>query len=75
MTGTQRYSTRQDAIEQGIMPALTEGKYDYDAIFDEAFGWKIDTNEHGQELLTTGGFEQTVTVEEFWEIAARHDIS
>lgn len=70
---TIRYTTRQDAIEQAIMPALTEGDYDYEAICYEAFDWKIDTNEQGQELLHTGGFEQTVTDEEFWEIAARHD--
>jgi hypothetical protein len=70
---TIRYTTRQDAIEQAIMPALTEGEYDYEAICYEAFDWKIDTNERGQELLNTGGFEQTVSDEEFWEIVARHD--
>lgn len=71
---TIRYTTRQDAIEQAIMPALTEGDYDLEAICYEAYGWKIDTNERGQELLNTGGFEQTVSDEQFWEIAARHEI-
>lgn len=70
-----RYTTRHDAIEQAIMPALTEGDYDFEAICYEAFDWKIDVNDQGQELLNTGGFEQTVSEDEFWEIAARHEIT
>jgi hypothetical protein len=69
-----RYTTRQDAIEQAITPAITEGTYDLDAICDAAFTWKIDTNDAGQELLNTGGFEQTVSDDEFWAIVARHEI-
>lgn len=70
-----RYTTKQDAIEQGITPALTEGEFDTDAIFTEAFAWKIDTDDDGNELLNTGGFEQTVTIDEFWAIVARHEIT
>ncbi|GAA0494711.1 hypothetical protein Ade02nite_19850 [Paractinoplanes deccanensis] len=69
-----RYTTRQDAIDQAIAPALAEGNYDLEAICRETFDWKIDVNGKGQELLNTGGFEQTVSEEEFWEIAAKHEI-
>lgn len=68
-----RYTTRREAIEQTIAPALTEGTYDLEAICYETFSWVIDTDAHGNELLTTGGFEQTVSAEEFWEIAAKHE--
>jgi hypothetical protein len=69
-----RYATRQDAIEQAIMPALEIGKYDYEAICYAAFEWRIDINDAGQELLNSGGFEQTVSADEFFEIAAKHEI-
>ncbi len=68
-----RYATRQDAIDFAIAPALTEGTYDLEAICPEAFEWRIDTNAAGQELLTTGGFEQTVTDDQFWVIVARNE--
>lgn len=68
-----RYTSRQDAIEQAIMPALTEGEYDYDVIFSETFTWKVDYDGRGNELLNTAGFEQTVTDDGFWEIVARHE--
>lgn len=68
-----RYTTRRDAIEQAIAPALDGGDYDVDAICDETFTWAIDTDEAGNELLNTGGFEQTATDEQFWAVVARHD--
>lgn len=70
-----RYSSRRDAIEQDILPALGQDGDDYDAeaICDEAYAWRINTNARGEELLGTGGFEQVVTDDEFWEIAARHE--
>jgi prevent-host-death family protein len=71
----RRFSTRQDVIEQAIKPALDDGNYDLEAICDETYTWAIDTDAHGNEVLNTGGFEQTVTDEEFWEIVARHDLS
>lgn len=70
-----RYTTRRDAIEQAILPALDSDQYDLEAICYEAFDWRIDVNDQGQELLHTGGFEQTVTTEEFWEIVARHELT
>lgn len=59
------YTTKRDAIEQNVMPALGTDAHDYDmdAIFDEAF-------EYDSERC---GFVQTVTVEEFWAIVAKHD--
>lgn len=70
-----RYTTRRDAIEQAIMPALAEGDYDYESICYAAFNWAIDVDDQGRELLNTGGFEQTVTDDEFWEIVAQHEIT
>jgi hypothetical protein len=35
----------------------------------------VDANDAGQELLNTAGFKQVVSVDEFWEIVARHDRS
>lgn len=70
-----RYTTRQDAIDQAVIPALGSEADDYDveAICDEAYAYRVDTNEAGQELLNTAGFEQVVTDGEFWDIVAKHD--
>ena len=68
-----RYTTRQDAIDQAIAPALDHGNYDLEAICYETFEWKIEINDAGQELLNTGGFEQVVTDEGFWAIADKYD--
>jgi hypothetical protein len=70
-----RYTTKQDAVEQSILPALAEGEFDTDSIFAEAFTWKIDTDGDGNELLNTGGFEQSVSDDEFWAIVQRHEIT
>lgn len=69
-----RYTTRQDAIEQDILPALGNyaDSYNIDAIFDEAYDYLVDTDWRGNELLNTAGFEQTVSDDEFWAIAERH---
>lgn len=70
--GNARYTTRQDAIEQAIMPALAEGTYDVQAICYEAFEYRIDTNDQGQDLLNSAGFEQVVHDDDFWELVERH---
>lgn len=69
-----RYTTKTDAIEQAILPALGEyaADHDIDAIFDEAFAYRIDTNDRGQELLDSAGYEQTVDTDDFWAIVAKH---
>ncbi len=50
------YTTKQDAIEQAILPALGEYADDHniDAIFDATFAYE------------GAGFVQTATVDEFW---------
>jgi hypothetical protein len=63
-----RYVTSRDAIEQAIIPALDGDEYDIDAIFREAFRYRVDTDGHGNELLNTAGFEQIVDDAEFWQI-------
>jgi hypothetical protein len=70
-----RYTTRQDAIEQAILPALGEhaDDYDTDAIFDATFEHKVDRDGDGNEHLNTAGFEQIVTDEEFWRVVEQHD--
>jgi hypothetical protein len=76
-TTVTRFTTDRDA-KNDILNALagTDGVWDDDAIdsiFREAYEWKIDVNDEGQELLNTGGFEQVVSAEGFWEIVARHE--
>lgn len=70
-----RYTTIADVIQQDVIPALGEHAADYDAeaIAREAFEYRVDTDGQGRELLNTAGFEQTATVDEFWQIAAKHD--
>ena len=50
------YTTKQDAIEQAILPALGEfaADHDVDAIFNATFAYE------------GAGFVQTATVDEFW---------
>ncbi|MBW1600917.1 hypothetical protein JJV70_02120 [Streptomyces sp. JJ66] len=72
-----RYTTLADVIDQAIVPALGEygSDYDIEAIARETHTWVIDTDSDGNELLNTGGFEQTVSDDEFWAIAEKHDTS
>ncbi len=69
-----RYTTITDAIEQAVIPALGEFGADYDAeaIAREAFSYRVDTDERGNELLNTAGFEQVVDDAGFWVIAEKH---
>jgi hypothetical protein len=70
-----RYTTRQDAIKQAIIPALGEFGHDYDieGLAAEILVYKVDTDEHGNERLNTAGFELTVEGDEFWAAAKRYD--
>lgn len=72
-----RFSSKQDVLDQDIIPALGSyaADYDVDAIFQEAFDYRTDTDDNGNVLLNTAGFEQVVDVEGFWEIAEAHDNS
>lgn len=70
-----RYTTRQDIIDSiaGSFGDFADD-YDIDAIIDEAYAYRVDEDENGNELITTAGFQKIVTDKEFWEIAARHEI-
>jgi hypothetical protein len=72
-----RYATKPQAIEALIVTALGDfaADYDIDAIADETLAYTVDTDDQGNELLNTAGFEQTVSDEEFWAIVETHDTS
>lgn len=65
-----RYATKTDAIDQAIKPALDEGDYDVDKIFEACFKYLTDVDEQGRYLLNTAGFEQVVSDETFWDVVA-----
>lgn len=72
-----RFTTREDAKDD-IVTAIEAGdasatEYDIDAISYEVYEWKIDHDTDGNELLNTGGFEQVVDDEQFWQIVAKHE--
>ncbi len=75
---TKRFATIQDAIDS-ITPAFGDyaDDFDVDAIAAEAFEYRVDTNEAGQQLLDTAGFEDTTEgdADAFWAIAAKYDRS
>lgn len=69
-----RYATRQDAIEQAILPVLDNPQdFDVEAICREAFDHRVDLDEQGNERVDTAGFEQVVSVNKFWTIVAEHE--
>lgn len=70
-----RFTTITDVIDQAVTPALGEygDDYDLEAIAREAFEYKVDTDEQGNELLNTAGFEQIVDDAEFYDIARKYD--
>lgn len=70
-----RFTTITDVIDQAITPALGEygDDHDLEAIAREAFEYKVDTDEQGNELLNTAGFEQVVDDADFWAIAEKYD--
>lgn len=73
MTTSQRFSSDRDAKAE-IVAALSPDAdaYDIDAIFAEAYTYRVDHDGEGNELLNTAGFE-SVPTKEFWEIVSRHD--
>jgi len=62
---TERFATRDEAIERVVVASLGDhaDDYDVDAIAAEVLGDYED------------GYAQTVTTDEFWQIAAKHDTS
>ena len=75
-TPTIRHSSATEA-KAVIIAALGDvaDDFDIDAIFDETYAWRVEVDENGNELVTTGGFEQVVDADEFWRITQRHDVS
>ena len=65
MDFVQQFSSRQDAIELLILPALGDFVEDFDveAIADEVLDYR------------DGGFTSVVDDEEFWEIVQKHNLS
>lgn len=75
-TDMQRFTTIQDVINE-ITPAFGDyaADYDIDAIAREISDYRTDTDEQGNELLTTAGFEIIAADDEFWAIAEKHEIT
>jgi len=65
MDFVEKFSSRQDAIELLILPALGDFVEDFDveAIADEVLDYR------------DGGFTSVVDDEEFWEIVQKHNLS
>ena len=70
-TDTEAKHAIRSAIEAGF--TVEADGYDVDAIFAEAYEWRIDTDEAGNQLLNTGGFEQIVDEDGFWQIVEKHE--
>lgn len=71
-----RYTTRAEAIERAILPALGGWAADYDVegLAGEVLVYRIDHDAKGRELLDTAGFEIRADVD-FWGSADRHETS
>lgn len=74
---TDIFTTKQDAIEQAIIPAFSDAEYgglewDLDAIADEILTFDTATDEDGTVHLDRQGFRVREDVD-FWEVAGRHE--
>lgn len=68
------YATRDDAIEQEIIPALGDDveEYDLDKIFEAIFDWHNEYDSLGNNLLNESGFILTIADDDedaFWRAA------
>ncbi len=70
----ERYSSRQDVIEQAILPALypDADDYDVDAIADDTYEWRVEKDADGNELLNTAGFVPVKQLDAFWQSVQAH---
>lgn len=75
-TEAKTYTTKDDAIEQYVVPALGDyaDDHDLDAIFDDCFEYNQAIDEDGVEHLNSSGFRLTADEAAFWESVQRHDI-
>lgn len=76
---TERFTTGQDAtediiqaIEAGGTDVASASEFDLEAIFDDVFEYRVDSDEAGNQLANTAGFEQIVDDQGFWEAIMRH---
>lgn len=69
-----RLKTFDDVMNQ---VAGTLGEYvndfDVESIANNAYRWDCDTDEFGNELLNTAGFECFVDADEYWRIVSFYD--
>lgn len=67
------FSTREEAIQQEIAPALQEwdGDYDLNAIFDDCFELAAIVDEDGVQH-GNGWCQQSVSDTEFWASVEKH---
>lgn len=49
-------------------------EFDVQEIADRAYAYRVDTDEQGRQILTSAGWEQIVTAEEWWQIAAEANV-
>lgn len=76
---TATYTTRQDAIQAEIIPALGDHATDYDTdgIADELLTWHAAIDEQGTEHVQQSGFQVKPQYSDdpdaFWSLAAKHD--
>lgn len=70
------YSTKAEAIEREITPALGEwvGDYDIDGIARDLLVWHVDHDERGRELLNTAGYAVRDDAD-FWAIVQAHEVA
>ena len=68
------FSTREEAIQQEIAPALDEpSDYNLDAIFDDCFEWAAIVDKSGVQH-GNGWFQQSVSDTAFWASVEKHTL-
>lgn len=74
-----RYSTRPDAVAAEIIEPLEVGEssaaeYDVEAIADEVIVHIEVRDSHGNEVLTSSGYEirEDLDHDKFWAVVAKH---
>ena len=77
MNESQTFSTRTEAIEQVIIPALGDygNDYDIEAIADEVLAYNEAYDEEANVYrLNDQGFYQCVDSDEFWEVVEKYTL-
>lgn len=71
---TTVHTTRRDAIQREIAPALVEhgGDFDVEGMADDMLEWVSPRDKDGNQVASRTGYVLREDVD-FWEVAARHD--